>query len=123
MAKEWGCNTTEKFWTVTPGPAKDKKVLYAGGAPAGLFRSEDRGKSWQPVAGLNQHASREDWTPGYGGMCLHSIQVDPEDANRMYVAISAAGALRTDDGGETWNPINTCVAGYVGAPEDSDVGT
>jgi len=106
-----------------PGPERQKKVLYAGTAPAGLFRSEDRGQTWEPVDGLNKHRSRKDWQPGAGGQCLHSIQIDPHDANRMYAAISAAGAFRSDDGGAHWKTINSCVADYVGAPKESDVGT
>ena len=94
-----------------------------GTAPAGLFRSEDRGKTWEPVESLNKHKTRKDWQPGAGGQCLHSIQVDPHDARRMWVAISAAGTFRTDDGGTTWTPINSCVASYVGAPEQSEVFT
>lgn len=123
QAKEWGIDTKHRVWLVQPGPAKKKRVLYAGTAPAGLFRSEDLGKSWEPVPGINQHPSRKDWSPGAGGMSMHSIQVDPHDPNRMYVAVSAAGAFRSDDAGESWNPINQCVASYVGAPEESLVGT
>ncbi len=123
FAKEYGLDATNRVWIIAPGPARQKSVLYAGTAPAGLFRSEDRGRSWEPVEGLNRHRTRKDWSPGAGGQCLHSIQVDPHDANRMYVAISAAGAFRTDDGGQKWTPINSCVADYVGAPQESDVGT
>ena len=123
QAKEWGISTADRTWVIAPGPAKEKKVLYAGTAPAGLFRSEDRGKTWQPVQGLNEHPTREDWSPGAGGMCLHSFQVDPHDPLKMYAAISAAGAFRTDDGGGSWKPINECVSGYVGGPEKKGVGT
>lgn len=123
FADEYGLDKTKRLWLIEPGPAKEKKVLYAGTAPAGLFRSEDRGKSWEPVAGINDHATRKDWSPGAGGQSLHSIQVDPHDSNRMYVAISAAGSFRTDDGGTNWKPINSTVAEYVGAPEETTVGT
>jgi hypothetical protein len=123
FAKEYGLDASNRIWNITPGPEKQKKVLYAGTAPAGLFRSEDRGKSWEPVDGLNRHKTRKNWSPGAGGQCLHSIQVDPHDAKRMDVAISAAGAFRTDDGGAKWKPINSRVAEYVGAPKESDVGT
>ena len=123
FAKQYGLDASHKIWNITPGPAKQRKVLYAGTAPAGLFRSEDRGQSWEPVEGINKHKTRKDWQPGAGGQCLHSIQVDPHDARRMWVAISAAGAFRTDDGGDTWTPINSCVASYVGAPEQSEVFT
>ena len=123
MAEEWKIDTTPRTWYLSPGAPKEKRVLYAGTAPAGLFRSEDRGKSWQPVAGINEHPTRENWGPGAGGMSLHSFQIDPHDPKKMYAAISAAGAFRTDDGGENWAPINSCVAEYVGAPEESMVGT
>ena len=123
FVKQYGLDASNRIWNITPGPEKQKKVLYAGTAPAGLFRSENAGKSWEPVDGLNKHRTRKDWNPGAGGQCLHSIQIDPHDANRMWVAISAAGAFRTDDGGKKWKPINSCVAGYVGAPKESQVGT
>ncbi len=121
--KKWGIPRAPRVWHIEPGHRKDRKVLYAGTAPAGLFRSEDEGKTWDPVPGINEHSTRKDWNPGAGGMCLHSIQVDPADSRRMYAAISAAGAFRTDDGGKTWKPINHAVARYVGAPKDNLVGT
>lgn len=123
FVKQYGLANPKHIWVITPGHAKQKKVLFAGTSPAGLFRSEDNGSSWEPVAGLNEHRSRKDWSPGAGGQCLHSLQVDPEDPDRMYVAISAAGAFRTEDGGKKWKSINSCVAQYVGAPKQSDVGT
>ena len=123
FAKKYGLDASPKIWNITPGPTKKTGVLYMGTAPAGLFKSEDKGKTWAPVEGINQHKTRKDWTPGAGGQCLHSIQVDPVDPERMWVAISAAGAFRTDDGGQTWKPINSCVASYVGAPDQSEVFT
>ncbi len=123
FSEKYGLDKAKRLWIVAPGPAKDKKVLYAGTAPAGLFRSEDLGKSWQPVDGINKHPTRKEWSPGAGGQSLHSIQIDPRDSNRMYVAISAAGSFRTDDGAKTWKPINAEVASYVGAPKKSEVGT
>ena len=123
FVKQYGLDASETIWNITPGPEKQKRVLYLGTAPAGLFRSEDRGQSWEPVPGLNRHPSRKDWAPGAGGQAMHSIQMDPHDADRMYVAISAAGAFRTDDGGAKWKPINSAVAEYVGAPKESAVGT
>jgi photosystem II stability/assembly factor-like uncharacterized protein len=73
---------------------------------AALFRSTDGGRTWEEMSGLRRHSTGANWSPGAGGMCLHTIVLDPADANRMYVAISAAGAFRTDDGGKTWKPIN-----------------
>ena len=123
FSKQYGLDMTKRVWLIEPGPAKETKVLYAGTAPAGLFRSEDRGKSWEPVPSINGHRTRKDWSPGAGGQSLHSIQVDPHDSDRMYVAISAAGSFRTDDGGKRWKAINTSVAKYVGAPKETTVGT
>ena len=120
---EWGLPDPKSVWIIAPGPAKQKSVLYAGTSPAGLFKSTDRGKSWAPVKALNEHESKKDWSPGAGGQALHSFQIDPDDPKRMWAAISAAGAFRTDDGGESWKPINQAVAEYVGAPKESLVGT
>ena len=74
------------------------------------MRSTDGGKTFASVASLTQHETRDRWEPGAGGMCCHSIQLDADDPDRMYVAISAAGSFRTDDGAETWTPINKDVA-------------
>lgn len=123
FAKRYGLDMSNRIWIIHPGPPKQKKVLYLGTAPAGLFRSEDGGKTWDPVRGLNEHRSRKDWQPGAGGQCLHSIQIDPHDPARMYAAISAAGAFRSDDGGERWTSINSCVSSYVGAKSGTDVDT
>jgi photosystem II stability/assembly factor-like uncharacterized protein len=71
-----------------------------------LFRSTDGGQNWHEFSGLRGHGTGPKWQPGAGGMCLHSIILDPSDPKRMYIAISAAGAFRTDDGGNTWKPIN-----------------
>jgi photosystem II stability/assembly factor-like uncharacterized protein len=75
-----------------------------------LFRSDDSGTTWQAVDGVVRHPTREGWNPGAGGMCCHSIQLDPDEPERMYIAISAAGAFRSEDGGETWTPANQGVA-------------
>ncbi len=98
--------TVERLWHIEPGPKDAPDVLYAGVAPAALFRSEDAGRTWQEVTGLSQHPSREQWQPGAGGLCLHSIQLDPGNDQRMFVGISAVGVFRTDDGGESWLPLN-----------------
>jgi hypothetical protein len=123
FVKQYGLPNPNHIWVITPGHAKHENVLFAGTSPAGLFRSDDGGRNWEPVTALNEHRSRKDWSPGAGGQALHSLQVDPEDPDRMYVAISAAGAFRTEDGGKKWKPINSQVAEYVGAPKESDVGT
>ena len=81
-------------------------ALLAGIDPAGLFVSRDRGASWSPVDGLNQHPTRHLWEPAKGGFPVHSIHVDPEDAQRWFAAVSAGGAFRSDAGGDHWTPIN-----------------
>ncbi len=92
----------ERIWHIEPGPAAQPSVLYAGVAPAALFRSDDGGGSWHEVTALTQHPTRAKWHPGAGGLCLHSIIVDPTDAETMFVGISAVGVFRTEDGGGSW---------------------
>ncbi|MFN2469116.1 MAG: exo-alpha-sialidase [Gaiellaceae bacterium] len=100
----------EAAWHVEPGHESQPNTLWLGGDPGVLFRSDDGGAVWEPVKGILEHPTRDRWNPGAGGLCCHSIQLDPEEARRMYVAISAAGAFRTDDGGKTWAPANRGVA-------------
>jgi len=95
----------KRVWHLEPSLA-DPDTVYAGVEDAALFRSTDGGKSWQELAGLRGHGSGDKWAPGAGGMCLHTILLDPSNHERMFVAISSAGAFRTDDGGKTWRPIN-----------------
>jgi hypothetical protein len=94
------------LWHIEPGPESEPSSLLLGVDPASLFRSDDRGRSWTAVTGLNEHETRPKWNPGAGGMCLHTIIVDPENPRRMYVGISAAGTFKTEDGGEHWRPAN-----------------
>jgi photosystem II stability/assembly factor-like uncharacterized protein len=96
----------DRIWHIEPGRAGEPGVLYAGVAPASLFRSEDDGKTWSEVTTLSKHPTRERWHPGAGGLCLHSIVLDPANSARMFVGISAVGVFRTDDGGKSWNPAN-----------------
>ena len=110
--------TTHQFYDGTPKPWEFKRVwhlepsltepdtVYAGVEDAALFRSTDGGQTWHELAGLRGHGTGPFWQPGAGGMCLHSIILDPSNPNRIFIAISAAGAFRTDDGGKTWRPIN-----------------
>jgi photosystem II stability/assembly factor-like uncharacterized protein len=110
--------TTHQWYDGTPHPWEFKRVwhlepslndpdtVYAGVEDAALFRSTDGGKSWHEIPGLRGHGSGDKWAPGAGGMCLHTILLDPANPNRMFIAISAAGAFRTDDAGKTWQPIN-----------------
>jgi photosystem II stability/assembly factor-like uncharacterized protein len=95
----------KRVWHLEPS-LTDPEVVYAGVEDAALFRSNDGGKNWHELPGLRGHGTGPKWQPGAGGMCLHTIILDPSNPNRIFIAISAAGAFRTDDAGETWKPIN-----------------
>jgi BNR/Asp-box repeat len=99
----------KRVWHLEPS-LTDSDTVYAGIEDAALFRSTDGGQNWRELPGLRGHGTGPKWQPGAGGMCLHTIILDPrfhgEDRQRMYIAISAAGAFRSDDGGASWKPIN-----------------
>src|SRR5260370_25231211 len=95
----------KRVWHLEPA-LDDVDHVYAGVEDAALFESKDGGKSWNELSGLRQHDTGSRWQPGAGGMCLHTILIDPKNQKRMFVAISAAGAFRTVDAGKTWKPIN-----------------
>jgi photosystem II stability/assembly factor-like uncharacterized protein len=95
----------KRVWHLEPS-LTDPDVVYAGVEDAALFRSTDGGKNWHELAGLRGHGTGSKWSPGAGGLGLHTIVLDEKNPNRIYVAISAAGAFRTDDAGKTWKPIN-----------------
>ncbi len=95
----------KRVWHIEPSHT-DPDAVYAGAEDAALFQSKDGGKSWSELSGLRHHGSGPRWQPGAGGMCLHTILIDPKNPDRIFIAISAAGAFRTDDGGATWRPIN-----------------
>ncbi len=95
----------KRVWHLEPS-LTDPDTVYAGVEDAAMFKTTDGGKSWHEMSGLRGHGSGAKWTPGAGGMGLHTILIDPSNHQRIYIAISAAGAFRTDDGGTTWKPIN-----------------
>jgi photosystem II stability/assembly factor-like uncharacterized protein len=110
-----------RVWHFEPS-LDDPDTVYAGVEDAALFRSTDGGRTWQELSGLRGHKTGEQWQPGAGGLCLHTILIDPDDPQRMVVAISAAGAFRTDDGGETWRPINRGLRSAALPDENREVG-
>jgi len=95
----------KRVWHLEPS-LSDPDTVYAGVEDAALFRSSDGGESWQELPGLRGHGTGPKWQPGAGGMCLHTIILNASDPERIFIAISAAGAFRTDDAGKTWKPIN-----------------
>src|SRR5256885_1762403 len=95
----------KRIWHLEPS-LTDPDTVYAGAEDAALFRSTDGGQSWHELPALRQHSTAANWAPGAGGMCLHTIILDPKHKDRMFVAISAAGAFRSDDAGKSWRPIN-----------------
>jgi hypothetical protein len=113
-----GVPGTHQWYDGTPHPWEFKRVwhlepsltcpdtVYAGIEDAALFLSKDGAVTWQELSGLRGHGTGPAWQPGAGGMCLHTIILDPQNPDRIYIAISAAGAFRTDDAGQTWKPIN-----------------
>ncbi len=94
-----------RVWHLEPS-LSDPDTVYAGVQDAALFRTTDGGQNWHELPGLRTHQSGAHWQPGAGGLCLHTILIDPSNPERLFVAISAAGAFRSDDGGRTWRPIN-----------------
>ena len=111
----------KRIWHLEPS-LTDPDTVYAGAEDAALFKTTDGGKTWKELPGL-RGAKGHLWQPGAGGMGLHTIVLDPSNANRMYVAISAAGAFRTDDGGLTWRPINRGLKSQYELPDpDAEVG-
>jgi hypothetical protein len=117
--------TVEKIWHLAPGRPEEPGVIYAGIEPAALFKSTDGGATWSHIEALNQHPTAANtWFPSAGGLCLHSITLDPADLGRIYVSISAGGFYTTADGGASWEPRNKGVrADFMGdAPNYPETG-
>lgn len=111
----------KRVWHLEPS-LSDPNVIFAGVEDAAIFKSTDGGVTWNEMPGLRQHTTGEDWQPGAGGMCLHTILINPQNHNQMFVAISAAGVFRTDDGGETWKPVNKGLKSQFMPDEEAEVG-
>ena len=110
-----------RVWHLEPSRT-DPDTVYAGVEDAALFKSTDGGQNWNELAGLRGHGSGSSWQPGAGGMCLHTILLDPVNPNRIFTAISAAGAFRSDDAGVTWQPINKGLRSEQIPDQDAEVG-
>jgi photosystem II stability/assembly factor-like uncharacterized protein len=111
----------KRVWHLEPS-LTDPNTVYAGVEDAALFRSTDGAASWQELPGLRGHGTGPNWQPGAGGMCLHTIILDSANPDRIYIAISAAGAFRTDDGGKTWKPINRGLRSNFIPDQDAEIG-
>ncbi len=111
----------KRIWHLEPSPT-DPDTVLAGAEDAALFRSADGGRTWRELPGLRGHRSGPRWQPGAGGMGVHTILLDPGRPGRIFVAISAAGVFRTDDGGETWRPMNRGLRSQYIPDPDAEVG-
>jgi hypothetical protein len=110
-----------RAWHLEPS-LTDPDTVYAGVEDAALFRSINGGKTWEELSGLRNHESAPSWHPGAGGLCLHTIILDPANPDRIFTAISSAGAFRSDDAGRTWRPINRGLRSEYIPDPDAEVG-
>jgi hypothetical protein len=110
-----------RVWHLEPS-LTDRDVVYAGVEDAALFRSDDGGGSWTELPGLRGHGTAAQWQPGAGGMCLHTVLLDPTGGDRIWTAVSAAGAFRSDDAGASWTPVNKGLRSGEIPQQDSEVG-
>ena len=110
-----------RVWHLEPS-LTDPDTVFAGAEDAALFKSTDGGTTWAELSGLRTHSTGPSWQPGAGGMCVHTVLVDPTDPQRLHVAISAAGVFRSDDGGESWRPANRGLRSEGVPDPDAEVG-
>src|SRR6266581_1420070 len=111
----------KRVWHLEPS-LKDPEMIYAGVEDAAFFKSTDGAKTWTEMPGLRTHESAGGWAPGAGGLCLHTILIDPTNNDRMFIAISSAGVFRTDDAGKTWRPANRGLKSNTIPDQDAEVG-
>ena len=111
----------KRVWHLEPSYT-DPNLVYAGVEDAALFKSSDGGQSWSELSALRGHGTGPAWQPGAGGMCLHTIILDRKNPNRIYIAISAAGAFRSDDAGKSWKPINQGLVSQFIPDPNAEVG-
>src|SRR5216117_3461047 len=111
----------KRVWHLEPS-LDDPNRVYAGVEDAAFFESRDGATTWTELAGLRTHPTASGWTPGAGGLCLHTIVIDPTNPERIYIAISAAGVFRSEDGGKSWRPANKGLRSNTMPDEDAEVG-
>ena len=111
----------KRVWHLEPS-LHDPDKVYAGVEDAAFFESTDGAKTWSELPALRTHPSAGEWAPGAGGLCLHTIVIDPTDTDRIYIAISAAGVFRSDDAGKSWKPANKGLRSNTMPDEDREVG-
>jgi photosystem II stability/assembly factor-like uncharacterized protein len=111
----------KRVWHLEPS-LSDPDMVYAGVEDAAIFATKDGARSWQEMPGLRGHGTGPQWSPGAGGMGLHTILIDGSNPKRIYIAISAAGCFRTDDGGKTWKPINRGLSSQYIPDPNAEVG-
>ncbi len=114
--------TLNRIWQIVPGHPSEPATFFAGVDEAGLFVSRNSGTTWEEVTGLSQHPTRAEWAPGNGGLCLHTILVDPSNPRRMWIGISAVGVFRTEDGGQQWKVCNQGLPQAVTGVKNQEVG-
>ena len=111
----------KRVWHLEPS-LKDPDTVYAGVEDAAFFKSTDGAKTWNELPALRTHESAKGWAPGAGGLCLHTVVIDPTNTDRMFIAISAAGVFRTDDGGKSWRPANRGLKSNTMLDQEAEVG-